>query len=387
MPRYLPPSGVPIRLSDIIAGLCSCLGESARTRFGDDIRRIFGVRHCFFTSSGRGGLSMILTALHRLRPDRDVVLLPAFTSFSVPSAVVNAGLKVSLYDLEPATLSPDVDSLRGAVSDRTLCIVVCHLFGYPCDMDAVLALANEKGIPVVDDAAQAMGATYKGRPAGTMGSAGLFSLSRGKNISAVDGGILVTDDPELAREIEKQVLEPVGIREGIALALKALVLSLLLQPLLYGFPARLPFLKIGASFFEPDFPLQRFTSFQAAIGRRMLGRLRAINTARREKAGLFMECLTSTCKFPETVAGAEPVYLRLPVLPGKSSATARPELGIVRSYPVPLNEIEELKPHLVNNAVFPKAQLLANGIVTLPTHQFVTEEDQKKITKAVDTGI
>lgn len=377
--RYLPPSGVPIGLSDIIAGVCGSAGSSATVTFQEEICRYFAVGHCFFVSSGRAGLSMIFQALHRLRPDRDEVILPAFTSFSVPSAVVNAGLKVSLYDLDGATLSPDLESLRAAITDRTLCIVACHLFGYPCDMDAVLGLAGEKGIPVVDDAAQAMGATYRGRMAGTLGYAGLFSLSRGKNISAVDGGIVVTDSAELAQELEKLRLDPVGILDGITLAAKALILSLLLHPLLYGVPARLPFLNIGASFFEPEFGLQRFTSFQAVIGRRMLSRLKAINQARREKARLLTEGLARLVQFPRVLVGAEPVYLRLPVIPGRAGLKAVPALGIVHSYPAALNEIEELAPHLVNDRSFPTAKLLAAGLVTLPTHGLTTGSDLKNI--------
>lgn len=386
MSRYLPPSGVPIRLSDILAGLLSAFGDAAHQSFRDDICRYFNVKYCYLVSSGRAGLSMIFRALNRLTPEKDIVLLPAFTSFSVPSAVVNAGLKVALYDLDKQTMSPEPGSLRKAISERTLCIVVCHLFGYPCDMDEVLALANEKGIPVIDDAAQAMGATYRGRQAGTMGEAGLFSLSRGKNISAVDGGIVVTDNMELARELEKLELEPVDIKEGISLTIKTFVLSLLLHPLFYGIPARLPFLNIGASFFEPDFPLKRFNSFQAAIGRRMLQRLKEINEARRAKARLLMERLSGVIRFPEIVTGAEPVFLRLPVIPGTAVTQAIPRMGVVRSYPVALNEIEELKPSLVNSAVYPVSKILANGIVTLPTHQFVTDGDSAKIINAISAA-
>jgi perosamine synthetase len=379
MLRYLAPSGVPIRLSDIAAGLSCSLDGSAAERLRDEICRYFKVRHCFLVSSGRAGLSMIFQSLHRLRPERDEVVLPAFTSFSVPSAVVGAGLKVALYDLDGATLSPDIGSLRKSITDRTLCIVACHLFGYPCDMEPVLALAAEFGIPVVDDAAQAMGATYRGHLVGTLGYAGLFSLSRGKNISAVDGGIVVTDQSELARELEKLELERVGAGEGLMLAAKSLILSLLLHPLLYGIPARLAFLKIGASFFEPDFPLQRFTSFQAAIGSRMLRRLEGINDARRVKARLFMDKLGSRVRFPRVVPGAQPVYLRLPVLPGASKPRVIPELGIVKSYPAALNKIESARLCVVNDRPFKVADLLAAGLITLPTHGFVSPHDVSRI--------
>src|ERR1039457_2636833 len=101
--RFLPPSGVRIRFLDILAGLSRIFYRRVNEEFRDDICRYFGVSHCFFTSSGRAGLSMLFQALHRMYPDRNEVILPAFTSFSVPSAVVNAGLKAALYDLDSET--------------------------------------------------------------------------------------------------------------------------------------------------------------------------------------------------------------------------------------------------------------------------------------------
>ena len=143
--RYLPPSGVPIRLSDILAGLCATFtGERAVDDFNQEICTRFGVRHALTISSGRAALSLLFQALQTLHPERDEVVLPAYTSFSVPSAVVSAGLKVSLYDLEVPTLSPAMSSLEQALSDRTLCIVVCNLYGYPCNMDVIRTLAASR---------------------------------------------------------------------------------------------------------------------------------------------------------------------------------------------------------------------------------------------------
>jgi perosamine synthetase len=381
MLRYLPPSAAPISLFDILAGLLSCINQASLRGFKEDICRYFSVRYCYLASSGRAALSMLFRSLHNLKPERDEVLLPAFTSFSVPSAVAHAGLKVSLYDLDRDTLSPDVDSLCGAISDKTLCIVVCHLYGYPCDMSSVLSVAKQSGVPVIDDAAQAMGATYRGRMVGTLGKAGLFSLSRGKNISTVDGGILVTNSPQLAAELERQALAPLRIREHLSLIGKSIVLSLLLHPMLYGIPARISSLKLGASVFEPNFPEHQFTSFQAGIGRRMLRRLKRINSARRQKAKLIANNLASHAKLPQIVAGAEPVFLRLPVYVRDASASVRINLGIVPSYPTSLDEIKSLQPLLINRRTFPTAGALAREIVTLPTHQYLNSADINEITQ------
>jgi perosamine synthetase len=379
MLRYLPPSGVPITPSDIISGLWSCLHRSTVKGFKSDICRYFNVEHCCLTSSGRAALSTLFQALHQLSPNQDEVVLPAFTSFSVPSAVANAGLRVALYDLDGENLSPDIASLREAISERTLCVVVCHLYGYPCDMDAVLAVTRGIGVPVIDDAAQAMGAIYRGHRVGTMGEAGVFSLSRGKNISTVEGGIIVTNSTRLVKELEKMEPEQVGIRGHLGLIGRALILSALLHPMVYGIPARIPSLHLGASVFEPDFPVSQFTPFQAGIGRRMLRRLERINSTRRQKARFFTDRLASHTRLPEIVSGAEPVFLRLPVFVRNASTAAKISHGIVPSYPTSVSEIESLKPLLTTAGDFPSARKLSREIVTLPTHQFLNRSDMFKI--------
>jgi len=388
-PRSLPPSGVRIRFTDIFVGFQATLqGDGALGCFRDEICQYFGVRHAVFTSSGRAALSVLLSAFHRLYPDKDEVALPAYTSFSVPSAIVNAGLKVSLYDLDGTTLSPNLQSLRDCVIDKTLCIVVCHLYGYPCDMDEVREIASAKGIPVIDDAAQAMGAKYKGGFAGTLGTAGIFSLSRGKNITTVDGGIIVTDDDRLAEELQKINLPQPSGTDSIAIALKAFILSILLHPRVYWFPQWLPFLNIGASVFNPRFERQGLTPFQAEIGRKMLGRLAEINRKRKVIADAFRCTLKEVAHFVEQVDGAEPVYLRLPVLNDTTSKRENLELGVVKSYPLPLNLIPELRPYLVApEKNYPVAQMLASAIVTLPTHEFVKESDIDATKEHVRYGI
>lgn len=381
--RALPPAGVPITRSDLLAGLAAARdGEGAVAAFRSDVRRGFGVRHVFTASSGRAALSMLLRGLHAISPGRDVVALPAYTSFSVPSAVVNAGFRVALYDLDPESLSPVPDSLAAAVDRQTLAVVVCHLFGYPADPDAVQQVAVERGAAVIDDAAQAMGAECRGKPVGCRGDAGLFSLSRGKNINAVDGGVVVTDRDDLAAALES--FPPDGPGEGLpALFFKALVISALIHPALYWLPRSLPFLRIGASVYDPRFVTGPLTPFQAGIARRMLLRLPELTEGRRMIARDLSARLAGHpgCIPVGSAAAGEPVYLRLPVLvPDGRPSEEYPELGIVRSYPAPLSAIPGLGPHLVaGSRRYPGAERLAERLVTLPTHQYVTDQDRARI--------
>jgi dTDP-4-amino-4,6-dideoxygalactose transaminase len=345
---------------------------------------MFGVRHVFLASSGRAGLSAALTAMRSLAPERDEVLIPAYTSFSVPSAVVNAGLRVSLYDLDPWTLAPEASSMEEAASSRTLCVVGCHLFGYPFDPAPVRDLCRRHGAFFLDDAAQAMGAILGGEAAGIMGDVGLFSLSRGKNVSAVDGGIVVTDRDDLAKALRSALPErgPGGAAAAARDLAFALALAILVHPRAYWVPAALPFLNIGASVFDPEFSVGGLSAFQAGLATAVLDRVEELNSGRRSLAVSLLERL-GTVRGVRTIRplpGAEPVFLRLPVLPSGGAwpggePPQRPALGIVRSYPLPVHRIPGIESHLAAMGKFPGASSLAAGLLTLPTHGWVREGD------------
>lgn len=380
--RLLPPSAAPLYPRDILAGL-KALGDPHEALNGlrETIRTRFGVRHVFFATSGRAGLSVGLHALRRLAPERDEVLLPAYTSFSVPSAAVNAGLRVSLYDLHPETMAPDMESLEAAMGPKTLCVVACHLFGYPVDLAPIQALCRRSGAFLFDDAAQAMGARIGGRMAGTMGDVGLFSLSRGKNMTAVDGGIVLTDRDNVAEGLLGK-LQPTGASGFFRRFATALVLTGMLHPRAYWLPASLPFLNIGASIFDPQFKTDGLDVFRVGLAKSVLGRLDALNKGRKNVASALLACLEkveglqSVRPMPE----AEPVFLRLPVLPLSGSwpggkAPEIPAMGVVRSYPQALQDIEGLKPFLAGQGKCPMAAMLARNILTLPTHAYVRDGD------------
>lgn len=379
--RSLAPSGVPFSPADLLAGFKGALHPEKSLRiFRNRLSGKTGQRSVFLFSSGRGALSAALQVLHSIHPERNEVLIPAYTSFSVPSAVVNAGLKVRLYDLNPDTLSPDEQSLRSAVSERSLCIVVCHLFGYVADMDAVLDIAGN--LPIIDDAAQSLGAEYKGMKAGTLGDIGLYSMSRGKNISAVDGGILVTGKPEIAEALSSLEYPFASLKQRFKIIIMAFILCLLLHPRLYWIPRKMPFLDLGRSVFDPDFNCSGLTGFQAGLGMRMLDKLEKITEGRIGTARAYMKRITRAV-FPVVVEGATSVYLRLPVLSAGNSAAA-PEWGVVGSYPTSIGRIKELKGHIAGGTVFAGADKLAAGIITLPTHAYVSDDDVDEISTYIN---
>jgi len=153
-----------------------------------------GVPHALATSSGTAALQAALAALG-VGPG-DEVVIPAVTFIATANAVVVSGAVPVFCDLDDS-LGMDAAHLASVVTERTAAVVPVHLENVVCEMDAVLEVARRAGVPVVEDACQALGASYRGRPAGTLGDLGCFSLQLEKNITAGEGGVVVTRDAAL----------------------------------------------------------------------------------------------------------------------------------------------------------------------------------------------
>src|SRR5438309_7603287 len=125
-------------------------------------------------SYGRMAFYYILKALEL--PAGSEIILPALTFWVVPELARVAGLKVVFADVDPTTFTLDPDAFERAISPATRAVVPTHLYGLPCDMDGIMAVAARRNIRVIEDCAHALGAAYKGRPVGTIGDAGFFSL-------------------------------------------------------------------------------------------------------------------------------------------------------------------------------------------------------------------
>jgi dTDP-4-amino-4,6-dideoxygalactose transaminase len=159
-----------------------------------EFARRCGVPYCVASSSGTSSLLMALHAIG-LRPG-DEVIVPAYTFVASYSAVIFAGGVPALAEIDES-LTLDPADVERRITTRTRAIMPVHMLGNPCDMDALTAIASRHGLPIVEDACQANGASYRGRPIGTFGEAGAFSLNIFKTISAGDGGLLVTRDRDL----------------------------------------------------------------------------------------------------------------------------------------------------------------------------------------------
>jgi dTDP-4-amino-4,6-dideoxygalactose transaminase len=159
----------------------------------------FGVRYALSMNSATSALNAAVAAA-AAGPGDEVIVSPYTMSASATCALVHGAVPV-FADIEPETFCLDPASVRERITARTKAIVVVDLFGCAADLDAIMAIADEHGLVVIEDAAQAPGATYRGRPAGTLGHIGIFSLNHHKTIQCGEGGVAVTDDDRLAERM------------------------------------------------------------------------------------------------------------------------------------------------------------------------------------------
>jgi len=167
------------------------------TSFENEFAAFCGAKHCVGVGSGLDALTLTLVGLGIGRGDEVITVANTFVATAL--AIHHAGATVVLVDHDPATHTLDPRKLSAAITSRTKAILPVHLYGQPADMDTISTIAREHGLIVIEDAAQAHGACYKGRRCGTLGRAAAFSFYPGKNLGAMgDAGAVVTDDDQLA---------------------------------------------------------------------------------------------------------------------------------------------------------------------------------------------
>jgi dTDP-4-amino-4,6-dideoxygalactose transaminase len=178
--------------------LTATKGELTR-RFEAVVGEMLGTEHVVACSSGSAACHVAVAALN---PEPgDEVITTSVTDMGALTAILYQGAIPVFADVDPLTMNVTADTVAARLSERTRAIVATHLFGNPCQMDDILALAGEHGIPVIEDSAQAYGALSRGRPVGTLGAIGCFSAQQGKHITSGEGGFVVTDDASLARRM------------------------------------------------------------------------------------------------------------------------------------------------------------------------------------------
>ena len=389
--RTLPPSAAPIDWRDLLEGLLGLARPHVTMqRLQAEFRAHFGVKHVWFVSSGKAALTLILRALHTIS-GRSQVVVPGYTCFSVPSAVVRAGLSVRLCDMNPATFDLDFPQLAKVTDSDVLCVLATHLLGIGVDVPRVADISHPKGIFVVEDVAQAFGGERDGKPFGSVGDVSFLSFGRGKNITCGSGGAILTNDDRIGEALAKEYaqLSEESLVGQIQNWLEVAVTQLLISPSRFWFPAGLPFLRLGETKFYADFPIMRMDSVRAGLLRRWQKRLSRSTASRVDHAERMRRVVPSHVQTVTSSGRGRSVYLRLPLLMRSKQAkdalcrqSAEQGLGISALYPCAVKEITELSGTLSSQQA-PESTKLGERLVTLPTHELVSDGDIVRLRAAL----
>jgi dTDP-4-amino-4,6-dideoxygalactose transaminase len=327
------------------------------TSFEQEIAALIGVPHAVSASSGTDALLLALMALDVKAGDE--VITSTYSFFATAGAIARVGARPVLVDIDPATFNIDPAALASAITDRTKAILPVHLYGLCADMDPILAVAQRHGIPVIEDAAQAIGATYKGRPAGGMGTVGCFSFFPSKNLGALgDAGLLTTVDAQLAHR------------------------AMLLRN--HGMEPKYYHHLIGGNF--------RMDAIQAAVLRVKAPHLAAWTEARRMNAQRYVRLfrergMTDRVVLPDEPAGLHHVYnqfvIRVADRDGLKAHLDAKRIGNEIYYPVPFH-LQPCFSYLgYRRGDFPNAERAANESLAIPIYSELTIVQQQMIVDAI----
>ncbi|HIE51175.1 MAG TPA: DegT/DnrJ/EryC1/StrS family aminotransferase [Armatimonadetes bacterium] len=320
----------------------------------EEIAAYCGARYGIGVASGTDALVLSLRALGIGRGDE--VITSTFTYVATAQAITSAGAKPVFVDIDPLTYNLDPAQVEAAITPRTAAFIPVHLFGQCADMEPLLALAQTHGLAVIEDAAQAIGARYRGRGAGTMGQTGCLSFYPTKNLGgAGDGGMILTNDPALAEKLR------------------------LLR--LHG--------RTGDYYYELDGHNSRLDEIQAAILRVKLKRLATWTAQRQRHAALYDELLADLPEVhtPPVAPGNEHVY-HLYSIRAEGRDVLREwlrERGIATAvyYPLPLH-LQPIYESLGQPpGSLPVAEAVCRDIVSLPVAPELGEESIRTVAAAV----
>ena len=310
-------------------------------------------------ASGSDALLLALMALDIQSGDE--VILPSFTFFATASAVARLGANPVFVDIDPKTYNICPDAVGASVTSRTRAIMPVHLFGQCAAMDKITAIAEKHNLPVIEDAAQAIGAEYMGRPAGAWGDIGCLSFYPTKNLGGMgDGGMMVCRDTEMAAKLR-------------------LLASHGMQPRYYH-------KLVGIN--------SRLDTIQAAILNVKIAHLQSYCDARQKNADRYAELftvagLTECVELPYHSPHALHVWNQYGIrVPGGMRDSLRKhltELGIGNEvyYPVPLHQQECFRDLGYTDGCLPQTEKAAKEILHLPIYPDLTEREQDTVVNGI----
>ena len=346
------------------------------------LAREYAAKTAMLLGSGTQALQVALQ-LARQAVGASTVALPAFTCFDVASAAVAVGARIALYDVEPDTLAPDLDSLRRVLERGARVVVLTPLYGYPVAWECIEALLAPYGALPIEDAAQGHGAKWRGRPVGSFGSISVLSFGRGKGWTGGAGGALLlrraaagdhSTDLRLSRQSptnELRVLFQLAAHWALG------------RPSLYSLPAAMPWLGLGETIYRDAAPPRAMSRSACACLAELREAAEREATARRRNALALIAGVEAgtPVRFVRPLGQAVPGFLRLPLrlahgLQGFADPARARRLGIVPSYPRVLAAVPQVRPHLATvDDSWPGAAELARTLFTAPTHSLLSADE------------
>jgi dTDP-4-amino-4,6-dideoxygalactose transaminase len=347
-----------------IARVCDSqrfIGGPEVDAFEHEVAARLDVAHAIGLTSGTDALLVALMAL-RIGPG-DEVITPTFSFFATAGAVSRLGAVPKLVDIDPATFNIDAAAAEAAITARTRAIIPVHLYGQCADMGPLLDTSRRCGIPIVEDAAQAIGATYQGRQAGSMGVAGCFSFFPSKNLGAFgDAGLLTTTDAAVAHEVR------------------------LLRN--HGAEPKYFHQRIGGNF--------RLDALQAAVLRVKLPHLDRWTAMRQSNAErydrLFAESAAAEriglpARLPDRTHIFNQYVIRVANRDAVAAKLREAGIGHEVYYPVPFHMQECFAPLGYRPGQFPHAEKAAAEVLAIPIYGELTEAQQREVVHAIATAV
>jgi dTDP-4-amino-4,6-dideoxygalactose transaminase len=318
--------------------------------FEQEFGKLVDGHACVAVNSGTSALHLSMLALG-VGPG-DEVIVPSFSFAATANAVAVAGATPVFADIEPDSYCVDPDAVSAAITPRTVAIVPVHLYGHPARMDRLQAIAQQHGLAVVEDAAQAVGAQWQGRPVGAFGTTACFSFYPTKNMHSIEGGMVVTSDPQIERKL--RLLRNQGMLKQY-------------ENEMFGLN-------------------NRITDVAAAVGRVQLAKLGRWTERRREIAAAYHAGLTSVST-PSEAADAFHVYHQYTVRVGSGrerdafrAALADRGVGSGVYYPTPIHRL----PSFGRDLELPETERAAHEVLSLPVQPSLTGDEVDRVVEAVN---
>jgi len=395
--KEIPPTaGFLLRWRDLLSILDK---KNHQGSLEEDFRNYLGVPYAKVTYSGTAAFYLILESLKNLSSKKTVVI-PAYICPLVPLAIKRAGLKVEVCDINREDFNFDIHRLEELClkGDDILAIVAVHLAGIPVGLEAIKQIADRRGITVIEDCAQALGAAYKGKKVGTLGDFSFFSLCRGKGLTIYEGGVIAAKNKDNFKELDN-ALRRLTKDDFLSESLKIFELFgywMFYRPQLFWFAFGLPQLfwdwkkdrvRAAGDFFTDDFATHKVSKIRQTIGHINFGRLDEEIAAQREKVFDYIRGLEGVrgIRLITEPAASEAVYPYLTLLfedPLKRKKAQKvftgSGLGVSQIYESAITDYAYLK-GIIGDSRCPNARSLAEREITLTTSTFLKKQDLNSV--------